>query len=71
MRPLVLIVPKPEYKDKITEEEILEHYKKYPERVPKWWLPNKVIFVDSLPKTSVGKFNKKVLREQYKDILMG
>jgi len=70
-RPLVLIVPKPEYKDKITEEEILEHFKKYPERVPKWWLPNKVIFVDSLPKTSVGKFNKRVLREQYKDILMG
>ncbi|MEX2724464.1 MAG: long-chain fatty acid--CoA ligase [Candidatus Freyarchaeota archaeon] len=70
-RPLVIIVPKPEYKGKVTEKEILEHFKKYPERVPKWWLPDKVIFVDSLPKTSVGKFNKKVLRDQYKDILMG
>nr|MDO8080960.1 long-chain-fatty-acid--CoA ligase [Candidatus Freyarchaeota archaeon] len=70
-RPLVLIVPKPDQKGKVTEGEIIEFLKSKPDRIPKWWMPDKVVFVDSLPKTSVGKFNKKVLREQYKDILMG
>jgi fatty-acyl-CoA synthase len=32
------------------------------ERVPRWWLPERWTFVDELPKTSVGKFDKKVLR---------
>jgi fatty-acyl-CoA synthase len=33
-------------------------------RIPKWWLPDEVVFLDSIPKTSVGKFSKKDLREQ-------
>lgn len=70
-RPLVLIVPKPDQKGKVTENDVIEFLKSKPDKIPKWWLPDKVVFVDSLPKTSVGKFNKKVLREQYKDILMG
>ena len=32
----------------------------------KWWLPDDVVFLPEIPKTSVGKFNKKVLREEYK-----
>ncbi len=32
------------------------------ERVAKWWLPERVEFIDEVPKTSVGKFDKKVLR---------
>ncbi len=35
------------------------------ERVAKWWLPERWAFVESVPKTSVGKFDKKVLRAQY------
>ncbi len=35
------------------------------ERVAKWWLPERWTFVESVPKTSVGKFDKKVLRAQY------
>ncbi len=31
-------------------------------RVAKWWLPDEVVFVDEIPKTSVGKFSKKDLR---------
>jgi fatty-acyl-CoA synthase len=31
-------------------------------RVAKWWLPEHVRFIDEVPKTSVGKFDKKVLR---------
>jgi fatty-acyl-CoA synthase len=35
------------------------------ERVAKWWLPERWSFIESVPKTSVGKFDKKVLRAQY------
>jgi acyl-CoA synthetase (AMP-forming)/AMP-acid ligase II len=32
------------------------------ERVAKWWLPERWAFISEVPKTSVGKFDKKVLR---------
>jgi fatty-acyl-CoA synthase len=32
------------------------------ERVAKWWVPERWAFIDEVPKTSVGKFDKKVLR---------
>jgi fatty-acyl-CoA synthase len=35
------------------------------ERVAKWWLPERWTFLETIPKTSVGKFDKKVLRAQY------
>ncbi|MBJ7608414.1 MAG: long-chain fatty acid--CoA ligase [Candidatus Dormibacteraeota bacterium] len=34
-------------------------------KVAKWWLPERWTFVDELPKTSVGKQDKKLLRQQY------
>jgi fatty-acyl-CoA synthase len=34
-------------------------------RVAKWWLPERWAFVDEIPKTSVGKFDKKTLRSRY------
>jgi fatty-acyl-CoA synthase len=34
-------------------------------KVAKWWLPDRVEFVDEVPKTSVGKFDKKVLRARF------
>jgi len=36
-------------------------------RVSKWWLPDDVVFVEEIPKTSVGKFSKKVLRDRFAD----
>lgn len=33
----------------------------------KFWLPEKIIFINEVPKTSVGKFDKKVLRKQFAD----
>jgi len=36
-------------------------------RVAKWWLPDDVVFVDEIPKTSVGKFSKKDLRARFED----
>jgi fatty-acyl-CoA synthase len=34
-------------------------------RVAKWWLPDGVVFIEEVPKTSVGKFSKKDLRDQF------
>jgi acyl-CoA synthetase (AMP-forming)/AMP-acid ligase II len=42
-----------------TAEELVEHLR---DRVAKWWLPDEFAFVAEIPKTSVGKFDKKVLR---------
>ena len=63
-RPLAAVVPLPQYRDTLTKEHILDFLK---ERVAKWWLPDEVIFIEAVPKTSVGKFNKRALREQFKD----
>jgi fatty-acyl-CoA synthase len=40
-------------------DELLEHLSG---RVAKWWLPDEFAFIGEVPKTSVGKFDKKVLR---------
>ena len=42
-----------------TAEELREHLRS---RVAKWWLPDEFAFIDEVPKTSVGKFDKKSLR---------
>ena len=62
-RPVACVVPKPEFKDQLTEREILDYLRPL---VAKWWLPDEVLFIDAVPKTSVGKFDKKVLRERFK-----
>lgn len=64
-RPVAAVVPKPEYKDAISSEEILIFLG---DRVAKWWLPDEVIMVEELPKTSVGKFAKTRLRDQLADV---
>jgi fatty-acyl-CoA synthase len=33
--------------------------------MPKWWAPDRLQIVDEIPKTSVGKFNKKALRAEF------
>ncbi len=37
------------------------------ERVARWQLPERWAFIDAVPKTSVGKFDKKVIRSRYAD----
>ena len=44
--------------------ELLRHLEPH---FPKFWIPNAVEFVNAIPKTSVGKYNKRVMREQYRD----
>jgi fatty-acyl-CoA synthase len=59
-RPLACVVPD-------GDEEIgLDELKEFlAERVPKWWIPNDIEIIEEVPKTSVGKFSKKTLREQF------
>jgi fatty-acyl-CoA synthase len=58
-RPVAFAVARPEFKGKVTQEEVIDFLK---DKVAKWWLPDEVRFIDEVPKTSVGKFDKKVLR---------
>jgi fatty-acyl-CoA synthase len=41
------------------------------ERIAKWWIPDRVLFLDAIPRTGVGKFLKRELRENYADLLTG
>jgi len=36
-------------------------------RVARWWVPDEYAFIDEVPKTSTGKFDKKVLRQRLAD----
>ena len=47
-----------------TEEDLRAHLAS---RVAKWWIPDEFVFIDQVPKTSVGKFDKKVLRRRLAD----
>ena len=66
-RPVALVVLREEYAGKVSRDDIVAHLA---QKFAKWQLPEAVLFVDEIPKTSVGKFNKKVIREQQKDIYM-
>ena len=61
-RPMACVVLRPGMN--ATAEELQSYLS---ERVAKWWLPERWTFIESVPKTSVGKFDKKVLRSQYGD----
>jgi fatty-acyl-CoA synthase len=61
-RPLLLVVKK--QGSAVTPDDIIAHLAKY---VAKWWLPDEILFVDSLPHTATGKILKTALREQYKE----
>jgi fatty-acyl-CoA synthase len=61
-RPLCCVVVR-EGSD-VDAEQLLEHLRG---KVAKWWLPDEFAFVPQIPKTSVGKFDKKVLRGQLAD----
>jgi fatty-acyl-CoA synthase len=59
-RPLLLVQPKPGTRP--TKESILEFLST---RIAKWWMPDDVIFVESLPHTATGKLLKTELRKKY------
>ncbi|MCZ6724547.1 MAG: fatty acid--CoA ligase [Gammaproteobacteria bacterium] len=64
-RPMLVIVPKAE--TKLSTNEIQDAIRQQVDigRLSRWAIPERIEFVDSLPKTSVGKMDKKVLRVMY------
>lgn len=63
-RPLAVVVPKDGSESRLTEKDVLDFLR---DKVAKWWLPDRVVFADKIPKTSVGKFDKKVLRDEFSE----
>jgi fatty-acyl-CoA synthase len=61
-RPLLVVVKAPG--GELTREQLLRHYEG---KVAKWWIPDDVVFVDSIPLGATGKVQKNVLRERFKD----
>ena len=66
-RPLAAVVPAPDAVD-LTEADLKEYLAPH---FPKFWIPDHIVFVDELPKTSVGKFSKRTLRQWYVDGRLG
>ncbi len=64
-RPVLIAVKTAE--SEITEAEMLAFYE---DKIAKWQIPDKVIFVDSIPLNGTGKMLKKELREQYGHVLL-
>ncbi len=64
-RPLGLVVAKPG--QELSEEQIRAHLQGFVEKgiIASFTVPDRIVFVEALPKTSVGKLDKKVMRERY------
>ena len=58
-RPVAFVVTRPEYAGTITPDEIRDFLT---DKVARWWIPDEIRFIAEIPKTSAGKFDKKVLR---------
>ena len=64
--PLACVVRAPGGDD-LTEDEVLSFLEG---KIAKWQMPKGVVWIDEVPKTSVGKFSKKTLRDEYSTTLM-
>jgi fatty-acyl-CoA synthase len=58
-RPLALVA----VTDDVSADAIREFLR---DRVAKWWIPERIEFVDAIPRTAVGKYDKRALRESYR-----
>ncbi len=64
-RPLACVVLQPG--QEMTKDEVIQFLTP---RVAKWQVPDDVVFIDEVPKTSVGKFSKKTLRDRFADYVL-
>jgi fatty-acyl-CoA synthase len=64
-RPLACVVLEPGAE--LSRQDVLDYLAP---RVAKWQLPDDVVFIDEVPKTSVGKFSKKTLRDRFADYVL-
>nr|WP_252900449.1 hypothetical protein [Vulcanisaeta sp. JCM 14467] len=62
-RPIAVIKPKEGYN--LSKEQIYETLNREVSagRIPKWWVPDDIIFVREIPLTSTGKIDKKELKK--------
>jgi fatty-acyl-CoA synthase len=69
-RPLALVVKRGADANGVSDAAIKNHLKVFADKgiISKYGIPEKILFIDSIPKTSVGKINKKELRERYGDM---
>ena len=65
-RPLAVVVLKPGAQ--ATKDDLIAFLAP---QFAKWWLPDAVEFAAEIPRTSVGKFKKSVLRDQYRNLYQG
>ena len=61
-RPMACVVARPDHRGAISEAELTDYLA---QTFAKWQLPERYLFLDELPKTSVGKFDKKTMRQQF------
>jgi fatty-acyl-CoA synthase len=66
-RPLALVIIDPKTTAQVSEDGIMAHVKLYADKgvISKYGIPEKIIFVKEIPRTSVGKIDKKALRQIY------
>ncbi len=66
-RPMALVVPKPDHTQTFSEAALKGFITQFAEDgvIPKYGIPDRIMVVDALPKTSVGKLDKKVMRKQF------
>ena len=64
-RPLLLVMAKPGAS--VTKEDILAHFDG---KIAKWWLPDDVVFVESIPLGATGKMQKNKLRDEFRDYVL-
>jgi fatty-acyl-CoA synthase len=64
-RPLAMVVPKAEFATAITAEELRDFMQKFVAdgQISKWGIPDQFVMVEQIPKTSVGKIDKKVIKK--------
>ena len=61
-RPLLVVVKKPG--GDVTRDELIRFYDG---KIAKWWTPDDVVFVDSIPLGATGKMQKNKLRDLFRD----
>jgi acyl-CoA synthetase (AMP-forming)/AMP-acid ligase II len=64
-RPLLIVVKKPGHA--LSRDELLGFYEG---KIARWWTPDDVVFVDSIPLGGTGKVQKNLLRDAWRDHLL-
>ncbi|HIJ75970.1 MAG TPA: fatty acid--CoA ligase [Deltaproteobacteria bacterium] len=69
-RPYAIVTIKEEHKGKVSEEDLKAFLQGFVARdvISKWSIPDRIVVVESIPKTSVGKLDKKEIRKRAKEL---